>query len=676
MVKKCVIRGYTPLLICGTGTTGTTYKNYGSHATDYKKFDPFGGGISTLNFNLEFLYDEYTKHRNSWSRTNKDLELIRYKGCSFKLYRHPTVDFFIKYNRKEPFTDSQLTGPKLHPSNIMMERRKILLKSFKTHPKGKATKTFRVRPPTLYTDKWYFQRDFCKLPLVNIGASIGNLRFPFCRPQTDNPCIYFQVFSKAFSNMLSISPDKLQSNYTTLTNYLKNHWHDNLRKGTLSNFIDKDRIGTVFNTFKTEEHIKQPPIVQQKNESDQTSDYNKYYTGGPYSYDKVNSLWGDYIYNQKIIDAFTANASNYYSSRKGSTPPFTSSQYLNHKTGLFSSIFLSKQRLSPDFPGFYTEVVYNPYNDKGIGNKVWVDACTKQDAIWRDNLTLSFPIVDLPLWMCFLGYTDYIAKATKSAGYWKECRICIICPYTDPPMYDENNTDQGYVPFDYNFGDGKMPDGQPYIPIEYRFNWYICAFHQQNFMNDMAQVGPFAYDGSEKSAVLTAKYKFTFLFGGNPITQQTIKDPCKQPTYPFPDPSGQPATVQIENPQLLDEGYYFKAWDLRRGLFGEKALKRMSAKPIDADFLTGAKKKSKLEVPAIAAGDCTSQERRWGPWSESEKTSENETESEEEQATPQTKYKHKLILHLQQQRDIKSKLQKLMKELVKTQLHLHAPIYH
>ncbi len=91
---------------------------------DYKKFDPFGGGISTMQFNLSILFDEYMKHRNSWSKSNVDLELIRYRGCSFKLYRHPTCDFFFTYTRKPPFKDSQLTGPSLHPGMLMTRRKK------------------------------------------------------------------------------------------------------------------------------------------------------------------------------------------------------------------------------------------------------------------------------------------------------------------------------------------------------------------------------------------------------------------------------------------------------------------------------------------------------------------------------------------------------------------------
>nr|UYW66174.1 ORF1 [Torque teno virus 8] len=662
VVKKCVITGYVPLLICGTGTTGTTYRNYARHITDNNKYDAFGGGISTLQFNLSWLYEEYCKHRNRWSKTNEGLELVRYKGCKFTLYRHPTCDYFVKYNRKLPFQDSQLTGPSLHPSLLMIQKKRKIVPGFKTKPKGRSTKKLIIKPPTLYTDKWYFMRDFCKVPLAYLGVSLGNLRFPFCRPQTDNPCIYFQVLSKFYNPMLSIQEPHLKQNYEYLIQYLNSHWHEDMKKGTMGNYQETDRLGVVFNTFKTEEHIKDPPIGE-----------NKEAVTKPYSYSTVTSLWGDYVYKKSIIQAFNDNASKYYDSRKGTQ--FTASKYLNHKTGLYSSIFLSRQRLSPDFTGFYTEVIYNPANDKGLGNKVWIDPCSKQDSYWRENVESTVPIVDLPLYMAFLGYSDYCQKKLISPGIDKEVRVTIISPYTQPPLTDKTNTDMGFVPFDYNFGDGKMPDGEGYIPIAYRFRWYPCMFHQKNFMNDMVQCGPFAYGGEEKSVVVTAKYKFNFLFGGNPIQQQTIKDPCVQSTFPFPEPGGKPATVQIENPKFLHEGYFFRAWDLRRGFFGERAVKRMSEKPITTDFLTGPPKRSKLEVPAIASADSYFREQKWSPWSESEQTQTETSSQSEGEETETTQYlKQQLKQQLREQKSIKQKLSTLVKQLVKTQFHLHAPI--
>ncbi len=175
-------------------------------------------------------------------------------------------------------------------------------------------------------------------------------------------------------------------------------------------------------------------------------------------------------------------------------------------------------------------------------------------------------------------------------------------------------------------------------------------FHQQNFMNDIVQCGPFAYHGTEKSVTLTCKYKFTFLFGGNPIPQQTIKDPCKQPTFPIPLGGGLPRDVQVENPKLLHEGYFFRAWDTRRGYFGEKAIKRMQEKQTYAEFFAGPPKRPRFEVPAIQGEDSGLLESKYHPWQEDSQT-ETESETEvPEQTSPTQAIQLQLQRQLQQQK--------------------------
>nr|UGV44565.1 MAG: ORF1 [Torque teno virus] len=667
VVRKCVVRGYIPLLICGTGTTGTTYRNYGSHISDYKKYDPFGGGFSTMQFTLSTLYDEYQKHRNTWSKSNVDLELVRYKGCSFRLYREKDCDFIFRYNRKPPFTDSQLTGPSLHAGMLMTRKKKKLVKSYSTKPKGRSSIIVRMRPPTLFNDRWYFQKDICKMPLINISATACNLRFPFGSPQTDNTCIYFQVLSKRFNTMLSISPDYPKTNWLalikTLTDSTNNY--QNEQYGTLDNYNNPNRLLTVFNTFMTEEHIFDPNFKDHKNTNPTT-------TSSTNKYKNYSSLWGDFIYKSSIVDAFKNNANKYFEARKGNV--VTSNEYLNHKTGLFSPIFLSAKRLSPDFPGFYQEVIYNPANDKGVGNKVWMDWCTKNDSTWRDTNS-KLPVVDIPLWAALQGYSDYCTKFYNDPGLIKEARVTIICPYTQPPLTDRDNTDMGWIPYDYNFGNGLMPDGQGYIPIPYRMKWYPCMFHQQNWMNDIVKCGPFAYQGDHKKVVLTCRYKFHFLFGGNPISQQTLKDPCQQPTFPLPGPGGVPPRLQIENPKRLSEGFYFRAWDIRRGLFGKHAIKRVQEQPYDAEYFAGPPKKSKFEVPALPNDDYISEDQRCRPWQGSTSNSEVSSPSQSEEEETETPIlKQQLRQQLREQKLIKKEVTNLIQQLVKTQLHLHAPI--
>ncbi len=609
-----------------------------------------------MMFTLQNLFEELQKCRNSWSRTNDNLELIRYKGCKFTLYRSPKADFIVQYNRKQPFVDSQLSAPYLHPGMAMLRKRKKIVPSYETKPKGKSTVKFRVPPPTLFNDRWYFQRDFCKLPLLTIGASVASLRFPFCSPQTDNICIHFQVLSPLFYNALSITHPYPENLWNSIQQRLSARWSN---PGTDTKI---GPYGTVFNTFYTQEHIQHPAA----------KDYKEIERNNPNYYTKLNSLWGDHVYKSTIIEAMRQNQINMYQGRGNQT--FTESAFLNFKTGCYSAIFLSQSRLSPDFPGLYMDVVYNPANDAGVGNKVWVDWCTKNDSNFDTSRT-NLAIEDIPLWAALLGYTDYCTKYFKTPGFRKEARLTIICPYTKPPLTDKDNTVKGFVPYDYNFGNTKMPDGNGYIPIEYRFKWYPCMFHQQNFMNDIVQCGPFAYKGTEKSVTLTAKYKFFFLFGGNPTPQQAIKDPCKQPDFPIPGTSGQPPRLQVTNPKLLNEGYFFKAWDLRRGLFGAKAIKRMQQQQINAEFFTGPPKRPRFQIPAMQEDASDSLVSKRHPW-ETESETQSETEKEASQETsPTTTIQFRLQQQLREQKQLGRTVQSIIKQLVKTQYHLHAPIY-
>nr|AEX59988.1 putative protein ORF1/1 [Torque teno virus] len=155
---------------------------------------------------------------------------------------------------------------------------------------------------------------------------------------------------------------------------------------------------------------------------------------------------------------------------------------------------------------------------------------------------------------------------------------------------------------------------------------------------------------------------------------RTVKDPCKQPDFHIPGTGGVPPRLQVTNPKLLDEGYFFKAWDIRRGLFDAKALKRMSEQQINAEFFTGPPKRPRFEVPALQGEDYDSQVRKLHPWPEdSESESEAEAPQEEE---PKKPIQEQLEQQLREQKQLGRTVQHIIRQLVKTQHHLHVPIIH
>ncbi len=195
-------------------------------------------------------------------------------------------------------------------------------------------------------------------------------------------------------------------------------------------------------------------------------------------------------------------------------------------------------------------------------------------------------------------------------------------------------------------------------------------------INSFVESGPYipkyAYL-KESTWELGYKYTCYFKWGGPQVSEQPVQDPQKQGKYDVPDTISK--AVQVCDPLKQTCKAMLRAWDYRHGHFGERAVKRMQTQQINAEFIAGPPKRSKLEVPAIAARDFDSQAPRWDPWSDSQtEGTENNQESEEEAETT-TLVKQQLKLQLQEQKLLKQKLTKLFKQLIKTQHHLDAPIF-
>nr|UGV44824.1 MAG: ORF1 [Torque teno virus] len=659
MVRRCYIIGYMAALISGNGTFAI---NYSSHLEDRIMKGPFGGGHSTLRYSLYVLYQEHLRHGNFWTYSNKDLELTRYLGATLTFYRSPDTDFIVTYSRKSPLGGNIYTAPSLHPGNAMLAKHKILIPSLETRPKGKKTVKIRLAPPTLFVDKWYFQKDICDLSLFNLNVTMADLRFPFCSPQTDNTCVSFQVLKSCYNNYLSINKFNNDSGNTQLTAFFKLAFPDS---GTTARSINQ------LNTFKTEGNISHPKL-QKASGSDNNPGSNEYFA-------KKDALWGDPIYlntstqtKDKIISDFLIkNMESYH--KKITDEQFPHSWQGNkafcHLTGIYSSPFLNSGRISPEVFGLYTEIIYNPYTDKGKGNRVWIDPLTKEDNIYSATQSKCL-LEDAPLWCLLFGYTDWIKKDLNHWDAPLNYRILLVSPYTYPKMYHENNPNYGYVPFSYKFGAGQMPDGSAYIPFIYRAKWYPNILHQQQVMEDVARAGPFAPKTQKPSSQLVMKYKFRFNWGGNPISEQIVRDPCTQPTFEIPGGGNLPRRIQVVDPKILGPSYSFRSWDIRRGMFSTASLKRVSAEPETSEFLFSGPKRPRIDLPKYQPPEdasCTLQ-RESRPWSTEEEETESEAPSEEEETTS---VREQLQQQYREQLKLRQGIKHLFQQLVRTQQGVH-----
>nr|UGV42911.1 MAG: ORF1 [Torque teno virus] len=640
-VRRCYIVGYMPLIFCGENTTA---RNFATHSDDIISNGPYGGGMTTTKLTLRIFFDEHLRFLNYWTVSNEDLDLCRYLGTSFIFYRHPTVDFIVQIHTSPPFLDTPLTGPSIHPGMMMLSKYKILIPSLKTRPNRKHKVRVRIGPPKLFEDKWYPQADICDLTLATIYATACDLQFPFGSPLTDNPCVNFQVLGSAYKNNLSIFSTEDATN--------KTHFETNLFSqiqyyNTFETIAQLKPTGTQSGASPTWDNVqnKTPLNFQGNNQS------------------TANDTW--YLgkaYNEQIKTLLEKTRDKYFTATKSAMPAYAtlSSNLYEYHAGAYSSIFLSPGRAYFETLGAYTDVTYNPFVDKGIGNIVWLDYLGKSNAI-LDEKKAKVVIRDQPLWAALYGYSEFAAKTTGDGAITANTRLCVRCPYTDPMLIDRNNDLQGFVPYSKNFGKGKMPGGSSNVPLSMRVKWYVMLFHQLEWIEVIVESGPFAYKGDEKSAVLAMKYTSRWKWGGNPVSHQVVRNPCKKGTQASRVPRG----LQATDPKHVTPELVFHSWDYRRGLFGAASIKRMSDESAAVSYSAGPpRKRPKRDTDPHTEEqeeDSLSRHLQLQPWIHSSQ----ETQASQEEVLPQATVQEQLLQQLREQRVLREHLQQLATQVLK-----------
>nr|UGV42866.1 MAG: ORF1 [Torque teno virus] len=639
-IRRCYIVGYLPLIICGENTSG---RNFATHSDDLISNGPYGGGMTTTKFTLRILHDEHLRHLNYWTVSNEDLDLCRYLGGTFYAYRHPTVDFIIQIHTSPPFLDTPLTGPSIHPGMLMLTKNKILIPSLKTRPSKRHKVKIRFRPPKLFQDKWYPQSELCDTTLLTVFATACDLQFPFGSPLTNNPCVNFQVLGSVYKKHLSILPDQLSA--------YKNYYDNNLYNNT-----------QLYQTFQTIAQIKPSATETNFSPTWQACQNTTKLNESGNNQQQCNDTWYyGKTYSQQISQAAKKIRLKYLTATRSALPLLAThgDELLEYHTGIYSSIFLSAGRTYFETIGAYTDIIYNPLVDKGFGNKVWLDPLSKSDAV-LNRKQAKVLLEDIPIWAALFGYAEFAAKYTGDSAITANYRLTLRCPYTDPMLIDRNNEDQGFVPYSKNFGNGKMPGGSSNVPLTMRIKWYPMFFHQLELLEELVQSGPFAYKGDEKSCVLALKYIFRWKWGGNPVSHQIVRNPCKGGS----GSRREPRSIQAVDPKYVTPRLSFHSWDFRRGLFGAASIKRMSEESTAPVYPTGPpRKRPRKDTDPYDSGqeeNSLSRHLQLQPWVHSSQ----EVQSEEETQVPEN-LQEQLLQQLRDQQQLRQHLQSLASQVLK-----------
>uniref|UniRef100_A0AAU8H435 Capsid protein n=1 Tax=Alphatorquevirus homin29 TaxID=3048427 RepID=A0AAU8H435_9VIRU len=664
VIRRCFITGWMPLIICGTGHIQF---NFITHQDDLPPAKSgYGGNFTNITFSLASLYEELMHHRNHWSKSNYDLELVRYLSTTIKLYRHESVDYVVSYTTTGPFETNELSYMSTHPLFMLLSKKHVVVPSLKTKPRGKRWIKLKISPPKLMLNKWYFAHDFCKIGLFQLWATACNLSNPWLRSGTDSPCISFyvlknQVYHNRMSNLAQESSKQQRKQaYDELLGEnaeLNNNWYN-----------------WQYTYLKPMKNIYYQAANETTNKNDMQGktynwqNYKTYFT-------KVKTKWN--TIQQSNYKLVSEEYNNIYTTSSTWPPSWDNRQYLEHDCGIFSPYFLSPDNYTPEWHTAYSSVRYNPLTDRGIGNRICLQWCSEASTDYQPTKSKCM-LQDLPLYIMCYGYLDYCIKELGIKSAWTDLRVAIRSPYTDPKLIGSSDKTM-YIPISETFMKGDMPHKLPYIPVKWWFKWYPMCTHQASVLEAIVSCSPFMVrDQEANSWDITMGYSSKFLWGGSPLPSQPIDDPCQKTTHDLPDPDRNPPRIQIADPQVLGPATLFHSWDIRRGLINTRAIKRVSEyADTNEHFSTGVGfKRPRLDTPHQGQQLSNQEEDALSILRQLQAEQEENTSSEEEQA-PQSQeiQKEKILKQLRVQRQQQQLLRQGIKQLLGDVLRLRKGVH-
>lgn len=525
-IHKCKIRGIWSLFAAGYGRYSNDYEIYRESYTGERQ--PGGGGWSTFKLSLGNLYSENEKLLNWWTKSNKLLNLCRYISCTLRFYRQESVDYVATYSTNYPFVITKFQFPSTHPQRLLLYNQKVVVPSYLTAPhlKKRYIKK-KIYPPSEFYNKWFFQSDFSTFPLVMITASACSLNDYF-------------ISDRAQSNNVTL--------YTLNTTIFQ---HKNFKILNYTNFGYQPKAAYyMYGTANGDDNPTPSTLIYLGNTT--ARDPGQPPTGGQwsgYQYQKWgNPFWHNYISGDSTVWVSTVQPTQIYNG-SATTPIGTKITKMSNP--------------------MFIECRYNPWLDKGYGNKAYWVKITTEESGWGTEPSSDLMIEGFPLWILLWGFEDWTNKLQKTQHLWDSYALVVKTKYIKCP---EKNLEY-YVFTSESFINGFAPYGNSRDEVDpiYINNWYPCWQYQKEAIENLLMCGP-AVCKSKTNIHAHMGYSFYFKWGGNPTTMDSIYDPGTQPTYPLPNKISQ--GLEIENP-AKDPTKMLYPFDIRRDFITQTAAKRL-----------------------------------------------------------------------------------------------------
>lgn len=419
----------------------------------------------------------------------------------------------------------------MQPSVHLMIKNHIVVPSKNTKRNRKGYITVHIRPPTQLINKWYFQADFAKVPLVMFRTSATTL------------------------DTFYLGADRKSTNITITalnTDLFRNRQFKNIQQnGYYAKFSGTLKVYLYSSKETNINNIKPSNIIFLGNTKENVVGLSQQDSGKDKDYYKENSrgYWGNPFHQQYL---------------SGDEPMYQS-------TETWASI-LNKLKVSPEqkidgltqvYPLW--SVRYSPFKDSGEHNKCYFKSAVKDETDWDEPTDTSLINEGLPLPILLYGFADYIKKTTNLIRVDTEQILTIKTTTTTP-------TRNILVPINWSWTQGYSPYEERANPIDFD-RWFPSFQYQQEAYNDICSCAPGTPNISKTNTVQAKlKYYFYFKWGGNPPPMSTIEDPKNQQTYPLP--SNFNSTNSLQNPATAPETI-LHSFDERRSQITRKAEKRI-----------------------------------------------------------------------------------------------------
>lgn len=507
---------------------------------------PGGGLFSITIFTLRGLYELHLKARNWWTKSNCDMPLIKYTGCKLYLYRTIDYDYVTVYTTCGSLTASEQLFNSMQPSILLLNRSKKIVKCRNKNHFRKPYKTVKIRPPTLMTNQWYFQRELLDIPLVMVLTSAMSLDRFYTPSNSISSTIGFTC----------INTDLFQ-------------YHNFKDKGTYPYKPNDDVYLFTITQGVTFQQAQLKHLILLGNTLDLTRGQ-PITTANKETYFTQRNLWGNPFYpsilSQELTPIIITQATNVNELKQ----KITSKWGTDGSTKLTNAGFTETSKE----PLIYCR--YNPQNDMSK-NAIFLANITTDKTKWHEPEVEKIVNKGLPIWLLLFGWTDWLKKSEAVQKQDTDYVLGIVSEHITPKF---NHTFY-YVPVDFNFLNGKSPFEEEDDTVKNydKENWHPKVNFQQETLAKIINTGPATIKLPDKTtAEAHMKYCFYFKLGGCPPPMDNVCDPQKQPV--FPKPGNLLLRPLLQNPEMPPE-YYLYNFDERRGHLTERAAKRLKK---DSEF--------------------------------------------------------------------------------------------